>query len=114
MSGCSRTGAVSWAGLFALVLFGFISALPITASRAGTIRRHRLLNKLPVPQKKISNPRPAKRGSAGELAKETREAAGEEEEKEENAKLKHSAMVQWLARKVGLSVHQAHIWWRSF
>lgn len=43
----------------------------------------------------------------GELAKETREAAGEEEE--ENANLKHSAMVQKLAKLTGLSVHQAHL-----
>ncbi|MFZ1132824.1 MAG: ATP synthase F0 subunit B [Terriglobales bacterium] len=43
----------------------------------------------------------------GELAEETREATGADEE--ENASLKHSAMVQLLARKTGLSVHQAHL-----
>ncbi len=43
----------------------------------------------------------------GELAKETREAAGEEEE--ENANLKHSSMVRRLAKLTGLSVHQAHL-----
>src|ERR1017187_4287739 len=43
----------------------------------------------------------------GELAKETREAEGEEEE--ENANLKHSTMVQKLAKFTGLSVHQAHL-----
>lgn len=49
-----------------------------------------------------------KDSSAGaELAKETREAAGEEEE--ENANLKHSSMVQRLAKLTGLSVHQAHL-----
>jgi F-type H+-transporting ATPase subunit b len=42
----------------------------------------------------------------GELAKETREAEGEEEE---NANLKHSTMVQKLAKVTGLSVHQAHV-----
>ncbi len=42
----------------------------------------------------------------GELAKETREAEGEEEE---NANLKHSTMVQKLAKLTGLSVHQAHV-----
>jgi F-type H+-transporting ATPase subunit b len=41
----------------------------------------------------------------GELAKETREAAGEEE----NENLKHSATVRQLARITGLSVHQAHL-----
>ena len=43
----------------------------------------------------------------GELAKEEREATGEEEE--ENANLKHSSMVQRLAKLTGLSVHQAHL-----
>lgn len=42
----------------------------------------------------------------GELAKETREAEGEEEE---NANLTHSASVQWLGKHLGLSVHQAHL-----
>jgi F-type H+-transporting ATPase subunit b len=44
---------------------------------------------------------------ARELAKETKEAAGEEEE--ENANLKHSSMVQKIAKLTGLSVHQAHL-----
>jgi F-type H+-transporting ATPase subunit b len=43
----------------------------------------------------------------GELAKETREAAGDEQE--ENANLKHSPMVQRLAKLTGLSVHQAYL-----
>jgi F-type H+-transporting ATPase subunit b len=42
-----------------------------------------------------------------ESSKETREAAGEEQE--ENAKLKYSPMVQRLAKLTGLSVHQAHL-----
>ncbi|MFZ0477653.1 MAG: ATP synthase F0 subunit B [Terriglobales bacterium] len=41
-----------------------------------------------------------------ELATETREAEGEEEE---NSKLKHSVMVQKLAKLTGLSVHGAHL-----
>ena len=41
-----------------------------------------------------------------ELAKETREAAGEEEE---NENLKHSAPIRYLARKTGLTVHQVHL-----
>ena len=43
----------------------------------------------------------------GELAKETRESEGEEEE--ENSNLKHSTMVQKLAKVTGLSVHGAHL-----
>ena len=43
----------------------------------------------------------------GELAKEEREATGEDEE--ENANLKHSSMVRRLAKLTGLNVHQAHL-----
>lgn len=43
----------------------------------------------------------------GELAKETREAEGEEEE--EHGDLKHSSMVQKLAKVTGMSVHGAHL-----
>ena len=55
---------------------------------------------------------PAEQGSqhtsiGGELAKETRESEGDEQE--ENANLKHSAMVQKLAKLTGLSVHGAHL-----
>ena len=42
-----------------------------------------------------------------ELAKETREATGEGEE--ENGNLKHSAAIRYLARKTGMTVHQAHL-----
>jgi F-type H+-transporting ATPase subunit b len=43
----------------------------------------------------------------GQLAEETREATGAEEE--EHADLKHAAPIRWLARKTGLSVHGAHL-----
>ena len=43
----------------------------------------------------------------GQLAKEEREATGAEQE--ENGNLKHSAMVQRLAKLTGLSVHEAHL-----
>jgi len=46
-------------------------------------------------------------GIGQELAKETREAAGEDEE--ENVKLKHAKPVQWLAAKIGWSVHGTHL-----
>jgi F-type H+-transporting ATPase subunit b len=42
----------------------------------------------------------------GQLAEETREATGAEEE--EHADLKHATPIRWLARKTGLSVHGAH------
>jgi F-type H+-transporting ATPase subunit b len=43
----------------------------------------------------------------GQLAEETREATGAEEE--EHADLKHAAPIRWLARKTGLSAHGAHL-----
>ena len=43
----------------------------------------------------------------GELAKETRVAEGDEEE--EHSDLKHSSMVQKLAKLTGMSVHGAHL-----
>jgi F-type H+-transporting ATPase subunit b len=50
---------------------------------------------------------PEHKSMGEELAKEEREATGAEEE--ENANLKHSAMVQKLAKLTGLNVHQAHM-----
>lgn len=47
------------------------------------------------------------KGIGGELAKETREAEGEDQE--ENVNLKHSTMVQRLAKLTGMSVHGAHL-----
>jgi F-type H+-transporting ATPase subunit b len=51
---------------------------------------------------------PERKSIGGELAQETREATGADEE-EENANLKHAAPVRWLARMTGLSVHGAHL-----
>jgi len=65
----------------------------------------------PSPEKKSEPAKEAKPASSepqsigGELAKETREAEGEEE----NSNLKHSARVKWVAKITGLSVHGAHL-----
>jgi F-type H+-transporting ATPase subunit b len=58
-------------------------------------------------KKQADQPDQPHHGVAGELVEETREAAGEEEE--ENASLKHAKPVQWLARKIGWSVHGTHL-----
>ena len=50
---------------------------------------------------------PEQKSIGGQLAEETREATGAEEE--EHADLKHAAPIRWLARKTGLSVHGAHL-----
>lgn len=49
---------------------------------------------------------PGNQSIGGELAKETREAAGEEEEHED---LKHSNLIKKFAAITGMSVHQAHM-----
>jgi len=49
---------------------------------------------------------PEDKSPGAELARETREATGEEEE---NQNLKHSAAIRYLARKTGMTVHQAHL-----
>jgi len=51
---------------------------------------------------------PEQKGFGAELAEQTREATGADEQ-EEHADLKHSSTVQWLGRKLGLNVHQAHM-----
>jgi F-type H+-transporting ATPase subunit b len=81
--------------LLAIALFAFVPAFP---SRAWAQE--------PSPGTQTS-PAPENKTIGGELAQETREATGADEE--ENANLKHSAVVRLLARKTGLTVHQAHL-----
>jgi F-type H+-transporting ATPase subunit b len=59
------------------------------------------------PAKEANRPTPDQKTVGQELAHETRESTGEDQEK--NANLKYAAPVRWLARKTGLSVHQAHM-----
>jgi len=49
---------------------------------------------------------PEDKSPGSELASETREATGEEEE---NQNLKHSAAIRYLAKRTGMTVHQAHL-----
>ena len=57
-------------------------------------------------QKKQVKSEPQREGFGRQLARESREAAGEEE-KNETAEFKQSAAVQWIARKTGLSLQHA-------
>jgi len=59
------------------------------------------------PAKEARQSAPDHHTAAGELVQETRDAAGED--LEENANLKHSSPVRWLARKTNLTVHGAHL-----
>ena len=58
-------------------------------------------------QKKQVKSEPQREGFGRQLARESREAAGEEE-KNETAEFKQSAAVQWIARKTGLSLQHAY------
>ena len=58
-------------------------------------------------QKDDNQAAPEHKGIGGQLVEEKRESTGAEEE--DNVNLKHAAPIRWLARKTGLSVHQAHL-----
>jgi F-type H+-transporting ATPase subunit b len=58
-------------------------------------------------QKDNDQAAPEHKGIGGQLVEEKRESTGAEEE--DNVNLKHAAPIRWLARKTGLSVHQAHL-----
>jgi len=78
-----------------LVLAAIFSASPVPT-----------LAKAQEPPATSAQSAPESTSPGAELAKETREAAGEEEE---NENLKHSATIRYLAKKTGLTVHQAHL-----
>jgi F-type H+-transporting ATPase subunit b len=59
------------------------------------------------PTKEGKQAAPEHEGFGKQLAEETRESTGEDNE--DNANLKHASPVRWMARKTGLSVHQAHM-----
>jgi F-type H+-transporting ATPase subunit b len=93
--------------LLALALLAFVPALPARAvgqeqSTPPSSQPASTENK-----REATQPAPDQNTISGDLAHETREATGEDQE--ENANLKHAAPVRWLARKTGLSVHQAHL-----
>jgi F-type H+-transporting ATPase subunit b len=95
----SATKMISWkkitqrAGLLVLLVLGPSGRPRVHAQQAS------------APQKQAEHA-PRRRGPAQELAHETREAAGEEDE---TAEFKHSASVQMIARLTGLSVGSAFL-----
>jgi hypothetical protein len=62
----------------------------------------------PPQQEKNVKPGPKRDNFGRQLARESREAAGEEE-KDETAQFKQSAAVQWIAQKTGLSLQNAYL-----
>jgi F-type H+-transporting ATPase subunit b len=81
-----------------VLLLACIAVLPTVPVKAfGNIQEH---------SNEPAQASPEDKSPGRELAKETREAAGEEEE---NQNLKHSAAIRYLAKKTGMTVHQAHL-----
>ena len=96
--------------LLALALLAFSSAVPLrTLAYAQEQSAAPPSQQTPAEptRKDADQPAPGQKTISEDLAHETREAEGEDQE--ENANLKHAAPVRWLARKMGLSVHQAHL-----
>jgi len=94
-----------FAPMLALALAAFLALLPL--HRANAQDQSAQPSQTSAPPKPAGQSAPGHETVAGELVKETREAAGEDEE--ENAKLKHAKPVQWLAAKIGWSVHGTHL-----
>jgi F-type H+-transporting ATPase subunit b len=95
--------------LLAIALLAFLSLVPV---RTFAYAQEQPAARPPAqtsaePAKEATQQAPEQKTVGGELAEETRESTGADEE--DNAKLKHAASVQWLARKTGLSVHHAHL-----
>ena len=93
--------------LLALALLAFLSVVPARAYAQEPSAAQPSGQSSAAPTKEANQPAPEQKTISGDLAHETRESTGEDQE--ENANLKHAAPVRWLARKTGLSVHQAHL-----
>jgi F-type H+-transporting ATPase subunit b len=98
------TEMVSRLALFVAMVFAFIPVIAAPIQAQGSPAAQPPQQTAAEPSKDTS---PDHKSFGGELVQETREATGADEE--ENVKLKHAAPVQWLGRKIGLSVHQAHL-----
>jgi F-type H+-transporting ATPase subunit b len=92
-------------GLTLLVLLSFATLHSALAQEQSNSQQNE--SKKTQPAKEGKQAAPEHEGFGKELAEETRESTGEDEE--ENANLKHASPVRWMARKTGLSVHQAHM-----
>jgi F-type H+-transporting ATPase subunit b len=108
-----RFSAATDRSLLALTLLAFLSLVP---ARTFAYAQEQPAAQPPAqtsvePAKEATQPapeHPEQKTIGGELAKETRESTGADEE-EEYSNLKHASAIQWLARKTGLSVHHAHM-----
>ena len=86
------------AGFLTLLLLGFAATISLRAQDQPA----------PPDQKPASDSAQRHRGPAQELVHKSREAAGEEEEKDDTAQFKQSSSVQWIARHTGLSLQSSY------
>ena len=93
--------------LFALVLLAFLSRFPARAFAQEPSAAPPSQQTSEPTKKEDKQAAPGQESIGGQLAEETREASGEDQE--ENASLKHAKPVQWLARKIDWSVHGTHL-----
>jgi F-type H+-transporting ATPase subunit b len=107
-----------WFGLmFAAAVLGFVSLVsaPFACAQEQSPSQSSAQSSQPAttepasaePARKEGARATEPKGIGGQLAEETRESTGAEEE--DNANLKHAAAVRWLGRNLGLNVHQAHL-----
>jgi F-type H+-transporting ATPase subunit b len=94
-------------GLLALALFVFLPAVPSRVHAQEPSAAPPSQQTSADPAKKDNESAPKRKGAVGQLIEEQRESTGEEEE--DNVNLTHAGPIRWLARKTGLSVHQAHL-----
>ncbi len=93
--------------LVALALMAFLAAVPAQLGYAQEQSAPPPSQQASGSTKEDKQAAPGQKSIGGELAREKREDAGEDQE--ENANLKHAKPVQWLARKIDWSVHGTHL-----
>ena len=102
-----KTTPVILRPLLALALLAFLPAVPSRAYAQEPSAAPPSQQRSADPAKKDNESAPKHKGAVGQLIEEQRESTGEEEE--DNVNLTHAGPIRWLARKTGLSVHQAHL-----
>jgi F-type H+-transporting ATPase subunit b len=102
-----KTMPVAFRPLLALALLAFLPVVPSRAYSQEPTAPPPSQQTSADPAKKDNESAPKRKGAVGQLIEEQRESTGEEEE--DNVNLTHAGPIRWLARKTGLSVHQAHL-----
>jgi F-type H+-transporting ATPase subunit b len=102
-----KTMPAAFRSLLALVLLAFLPVVSLRAYAQETTAPPPSQQTSADPAKKDNESAPKRKGAVGQLIEEQRESTGEEEE--DNVNLTHAGPIRWLARKTGLSVHQAHL-----